>query len=302
MSEFLGGNDGWIDDPAAVEAVMNDLPFPVFSDIWTPIKDSGKGKRVLLYDFIRKASNGQYPKRKQTIGDCVAHGAAYAVDAVKSVDIILKNEFEEWVEETATEDIYAGSRVQIGGGRIRGDGSIGAWAARYVNEYGALPRGKYGNVDLTTYSGSKARSWGRGGAGVPKSLIPTAKKHPIQTVSKVTTYEEVRDLIANGYAVTIASMQGFSSKRDSEGFAKPQGSWAHQMSILAVDDEYKRPGVLVQNSWGTWNSGPKRHDQPNGSFWVDAEEIERRILKKGDSWAFSGYEGFKPRELNTRII
>jgi len=302
MSEFLGGNDGWIDDPAAVEAVMNDLPFPVFSDIWTPIKDSGKGKRVLLYDFIRKASNGQYPKRKQTIGDCVAHGAAYAVDAVKSVDIILKNEFEEWVEETATEDIYAGSRVQIGGGRIRGDGSIGAWAARYVNEYGALPRGKYGNVDLTTYSGSKARSWGRGGAGVPKSLIPTAKKHPIQTVSQVTTYEEVRDLIANGYAVTIASMQGFSSKRDSEGFARPQGSWAHQMSILAVDDEYKRPGVLVQNSWGTWNSGPKRHDQPNGSFWVDAEEIERRILKKGDSWAFSGYEGFKPRELNTRII
>ena len=302
MNEFLGGNDGWIDDPAAVEAVMNDLPFPVFSDIWTPIKDSGKGKRVLLYDFIRKASNGQYPKRKQTIGDCVAHGAAYAVDAVKSVDIILKNEFEEWVEETATEDIYAGSRVQIGGGRIRGDGSIGAWAARYVNEYGALPRGKYGNVDLTTYSGSKARSWGRGGAGVPKSLIPTAKKHPIQTVSKVTTYEEVRDLIANGYAVTIASMQGFSSKRDSEGFARPQGSWAHQMSILAVDDEYKRPGVLVQNSWGTWNSGPKRHDQPNGSFWVDAEEIERRILKKGDSWAFSGYEGFKPRELNTRII
>ena len=256
----------------------------------------------ILYEFIKQASNGNFPKRKQTIGDCVAHGAAYAVDAVKSVDIVLKKEFEEWVDETATEDIYAGSRVQIGGGRIRGDGSIGAWAARYVNEYGALPRGKYGNVDLTTYSGSKARSWGKGSAGVPKSLIPTAKKHPIQTVSKVTTYEEVRDLIANGYAVTIASMQGFSSKRDSEGFAKPQGSWAHQMSILAVDDEYKRPGVLVQNSWGTWNSGPKRHDQPNGSFWVDAEEIERRILKKGDSWAFSGYEGFKPRELNTRII
>ena len=177
MSEFLGGNDGWIDDPAAVEAVMNDLPFPVFSDIWTPIKDSGKGKRVLLYDFIRKASNGQYPKRKQTIGDCVAHGAAYAVDAVKSVDIILKNEFEEWVEETATEDIYAGSRVQIGGGRIRGDGSIGAWAARYVNEYGALPRGKYGNVDLTTYSGSKARSWGRG-RWRSKKLDPYRKKAP----------------------------------------------------------------------------------------------------------------------------
>ena len=116
------------------------------------------------------------------------------------------------------------------------------------------------------------------------------------------SYEQVRDLIANGYAVTIASNQGFDSRRDKEGFAKPKGNWAHQMSILGVDDEYKRPGVLVQNSWGRWNGGPKRHDQPDGSFWVDADEIEKRILKKGDSWAFSGYEGFKPRTLNTRII
>lgn len=299
MSERI---EGWVDDPAAVGQVMEDLPFPVFSDIWQPLKDSGKGKCVLLYEYIREASDGNWPNRRQTIGDCVSQGAAYAVDAVKAVDIVLKGDFEEWVARTATEDIYAGSRVQIGNGRIGGDGSIGAWAARYVSEYGALPRQKYGNIDLTTYSGSKARSWGRRGAGVPRDLIPIAKQHPIQTVSQVKTYEEVRDLIANGYAVTIASNQGFSSKRDSEGFAAPRGSWAHQMSILAVDDEYKRPGVLVQNSWGRWNSGPKRHDQPDGSFWVDADEIQRRVLSRGDSWAFSGYEGFKPKSLNTRII
>ena len=299
MSSDLGG---WVNDPAKVEEVMTELPFPVFSDVWTNIKDSGKGKKILLYDYIKKASGGKYPVRKQTVGDCVSQGAAYAVDAVKSVDIILKKEFDEWVAETATEDIYAGSRVQIGKGRLSGDGSIDAWAAKYVNQYGALPRGKYGNVDLSKYSGSRARSWGRRGSGVPKTLIPYAKKHPILTVSRVDSYEQVRDLICNGYAVTIASNQGFESRRDKEGFARPKGNWAHQMSILAVDDEYKRPGVLVQNSWGRWNGGPKRHDQPDGSFWVDAEEIEKRILKKGDSWAFSGYEGFKPRTLNTRII
>jgi len=292
---------GWVDDPHKVEQVMNDLPHPIFSDVWQPIKESGKGKKVLLYDIINKVCD-KFPIRKQTIGDCVAQGAAYAVDAVKAVDIYINGDFETWVAETATEDIYAGSRVQIGGGGIRGDGSIGAWAARYVNEYGALPRKKYGNVDLTIYSGDKARSWGRGSAGVPDSLVKIAKEHPIHTVSRVDTYEECRDLIANGYAVTIASMQGFSSTRDEEGFAKPQGQWAHQMSILGVDDEYKRPGVLVQNSWGVWNGGPKRHNQPDGSFWVDAEEIEKRILRKKDSWGFSGYEGFKPQKLNTRII
>lgn len=299
MSSNLGG---WVNNPAAVEATMNDLPFPVFQDVWTPIKGTGKGKKVLLYEFIREASGGKFPKRKQTVGDCVGQGAAYAVDAVKAVDIILNKELERWVDETATEDIYAGSRVQIGEGRIRGDGSIGAWAARYVNEYGALPRGKYGVTDLTKYDGARARTWGRKGVGVPQTLLSVSKKHPILTVSRVDSYEQVRDLISNGYAVTIASNQGFNPRRDSEGFAAPKGNWAHQMSILGVDDEYKRPGVLVQNSWGTWNAGPKRNNQPDGSFWVDAEEIENRILKQGDSWAFSGYEGFKVQELNTRII
>lgn len=293
---------GWVDDPEAVESVMKELPFPIFGDVWEPIKDTGKGKTVLLYKVIETVAK-TFPMRKQTIGDCVSQGAAYAVDAIKAVDIYLHKQFEEWVGETATEDIYAGSRVQIGGGRIGGgDGSVGAWAADYITKFGALARQKYGNVDLSVYDGNKARQWGMPNRGVPQELIPIAKEHPVQIVSRVDTYEQVRDLLANGYAITIASMQGFSNRRDAEGFAKPEGQWAHQMSILAIDDEYKRPGVLVQNSWGVWNGGPKRHEQPDGSFWVDADVIEKRIFSQGDSWAFSGYEGFKPRKLNTRII
>lgn len=238
-----------------------------------------------------------------TISNCVSQGTAYCVDAAKAVDIWIKKEFELWVAETATEDIYGGSRVQIGKGRLgSGDGSVGAWAARYVNEYGALARGKYGDIDLSVYNGNVARSWGMPSKGAPSLLIPIAKEHPIQTVSLVSTYEEVRDLIANGYAVSICSNQGFSAKRDKDGFAKPQGSWAHCMSILGVDDSFSRPAVLIQNSWGTWNSGPKRHDQPDGSFWCDAEVLQRNILSRKDSWAFSGYEGYKPQKINTRIV
>lgn len=238
-----------------------------------------------------------------SISNCVSMGAAYAVDAIKAVDIFIKKETEEWIAETSTEDIYGGSRVQIGKGRIgTGDGSVGAWAAQYVNKYGALARQKYGNVDLTKYNSKVAKAWGMPGKGVPQELIPFCKEHPVEVVSQVYTYAEVRDLISNGYAVTVASSQGFSSKRDSEGFARPEGSWQHQMSILGVDDSYKRPGVLIQNSWGLWNSGPKRHNQPDGSFWVDADVLEKRMLSKKDSWAFSGYGGFKARKLNTRIF
>jgi len=298
MSKF----QGWIDDPFSVNEVMEQLPFPVYGDISASTRDSGKGEITLLYDIITKVA-GYFPLRNQKIGDCVSMGTAYAVDAVKSVDIFIHKDFEEWIAETATEDIYAGSRVQIGKGRLgSGDGSVGAWAAKYVNEFGALARQVYGSIDLSKYDPKVAKAWGMPRAGVPVGLIPFAKEHPIKTVSQVYTYEECRDLISNGYPISICSNQGFSNKRDKDGFAAPQGSWAHCMSILAVDDSFKRPGVLIQNSWGVWNSGPKRHNQPDGSFWCDAEVLEKRILSRKDSWAFSGYEGFKPQKINTRII
>lgn len=293
---------GWIDDPRGVEYAMGDLPHPVFSSVHDQIKGSGKGKIVLLYDIIRRVA-GEFPYRKQQIGDCVAFGAAGAVDAIKCVDIYLKKENELWINETSTEDIYWGSRNIIGQGRLgNGDGSLGVWAAKYISQYGCLPRGVYGSIDLSKYSGERAREWGNKGFRLPKDFVDTAKSHPVGIISQVKTYEEVRDLIANGYAVTIASSQGFSSKRDSDGFAKRYGTWQHQMWLCGVDDAYKRPGVCCANSWGQWNSGPKRHDQPEGTFWIDADILERYILKIGDCWAISGYDGFKPQKINTRII
>jgi UDP-glucuronate decarboxylase len=60
--------------------------------------------------------------------------------------------------------------------------------------------------------------------------------------------------------------------------------------------------IVTGQSWGKWNSGPKKDEQPEGSFWVDADVFERRMLSSKDSWAFSGYEGYKPQSINTRII
>lgn len=291
---------GWQDRPKDVAAVMHTLPFPVFGDVWAPIKGTGKGKLVMLTDIITKVA-GYFPLRHQTIGDCVSQGAAYAVDAVKAVDIFLKGEYEEWIAETATEDIYWGSRNVIGQGQLgNGDGSIGAWAAKWVTEYGAIARGKYGSIDLTKYDGNRARSWGRAGTKLPADFVEIVKEHPIGTSSLVTSYEQVRDLIANGYAVTVASGQGFSSVRDKDGFCSPSGGWNHQMSILGVWDDARRPGVLCQNSWGPWNSGPRVHNQPIGSFFIDANVFESRMLSRRDSFAWSGYQGYAPRKINLR--
>jgi hypothetical protein len=274
------------------------MKHPVFGVAAAPIRDSGKGKVVLLHKALIQVM-GRFPVHEQTIGDCVSHGWGLGIDVLKAVQIAAGAR-EEFTGETATEIVYAASRVEVGGGRLgNGDGSIGAWAAQAVSEtVGTLVRGKYGDLDLTEYSGATAKKLGRRGAGVPDDLEPQAREHPVKTTSLVRTYEELRDAIANGYPVPPCSNRGFASRRDEKGFAKPSGSWAHCMLFLAVDDEDGRPGVLCQNSWGdNWISGPKRHDQPDGSFWVDADVAER-MLAEQDSFAMSGYVGFPAQELD----
>ena len=60
-----------------------------------------------------------------------------------------------------------------------------------------------------------------------------------------------------------------------------------------------RPGLLCLNSWGpSAQSGPKfPEDQPDGSFWVEAD-VATRMLSGKDSFAVSGIEGFPFRDLD----
>ncbi len=292
---------GWAYKPKEVDNVMMSLPIPVFGDIYQPLKDSGRGKVILLYEFVERVAK-EFPVSNQTIGDCVSHGAACAVNVLKATEIVLKGDFEEWIAATSTEDIYGGSRVLIGNGRLGyGDGSVGAWAAQYVSTYGTLLRKSYGTIDLSVYDGNRAKIWGNPGNGTPRDLLVYSKEHLVKTVSQVRNYEEARDAIANGYPVTVASNQGFTKTRDKDGFALASGSWAHQMCFTAADDSFGRPGLLCQNSWGiNWISGPTRHNQPLGSFWVDASTVNR-MLAQNDSWAFSNFDGFRPQKINVDI-
>jgi hypothetical protein len=300
MSANIDHLCGWIDSPKDVEHVLATLPRPVFGSAAQTIVGSGKGKTALLYQAVEKVV-GNFPVYPaQEIGDCVSHGYRTCVDVLKCVEIAINLESEQWTAETATEPIYGGSRVEVGGGKIRGDGSVGAWAAKWISEWGVLSRLKYGDVDLTAYSGSRAKQWGN--RGVPDELESVAREHPVKTVSLVQTYNEARDAIANGYPVAVCSNQGFAMTRDSEGFAKAKGSWAHCMAFIAADDEYRRPGLLCMNSWGPdWISGPKRHGQPDGSFWVDAD-VADRMLRGGDSFALSAFDGYPSQELDWMLV
>lgn len=290
---------GWVQAPDEVDRVLESLPIPVATrDVMADIRDSGKGKVAPLHLVLAKVRPGGFPVLAQEIGDCVGNGYAAGCMLLKAKQTEIRP--EQWVADVAVEPIYGGSRVEIGGGRIGGDGSVGAWAAKYVQDYGILLRQKYGNVDLTTYSGRASKEWGR--RGVPDELEPIAREHPVKTATLVTTYDDARDAIYNGYPVVVCSMQGFTMQRDQDGFARPSGSWPHCMYFCAADDEFKRPGLLCMNSWGPdWISGPKRLDQPDGSFWVDAEVVNR-MLRERDSFLLSELVGFPRQSIDWDVL
>ena len=296
------GPQGHVYDWRQVEASLAASPTPSFASTGREIYGSGEGKTVCLWLALEKLL-GTFPVHEQTIGDCVSHGFGLGVDVLQAVEI-QSGDNERWVAETATESIYAISRVERGKGQLgNGDGSVGAWAADAVTQWGVLQRLQYGQHDLRVYSGQRAKEWGRPRAGLPDDLEPKADPYRVGVTSLVTTYAQARDAIANGYPVAVCSGQGFDDRRDSEGFARAMGSWAHCMVFIGVDDSGKRPGLLCMNSWGRhWIGGPKRLGQPDGSFWVDADVCNRMLGRNPDSWALGKFSGYPAQNLDYLLV
>lgn len=289
---------GWVRDDEAVEAVQASLPFPVAGD--TPagqVEDIPD--HVYLWDVARVVNGGLIPPRNQgQVGSCVSFGTARAVEYSMCAEIAV-GEPESFMD-LCTEVIYAGSRVEIGGGRLRGDGSVGAWAADWCRKYGILGRLEYktekATYDLRQYSEARCKSWGS--TGVPNDLEPLAKAHPIRQTTQVKTWEEAKRMLASGYGIAVCSGQGFSMKRDANGVAKASGSWAHCMCLCGYHIEGGKEYGRIDNSWGaSAHTGPTGWGNPGPEgFWAEAAVISKMLAEK-DSWAFSSVDGFPVKKL-----
>lgn len=289
LNAYRAGFDGAICDPEETAALLASLKTPLFGAAAYKLFSSGEGKLSLPFKSLMKFVPDFGESERQTDGDCVSHATRNAVDGTRAVEIDVSGEAESFEGRSATEAIY---QSRYG----RGDGMTCSGAAKYVSESGGiLLRKDYGVVDLSEYDstiGARKR--------IPNSIfVEEAKKHQVKTISMITTIEEARDALANGYFLSVCSGYGFSSRRDAKGIAKRSSGWNHAMAWIACDDtreRYNETLFLVQNSWGAWNSGPKVHGQPGGSFWI-RESDARGMLASQGSWVFSDVDGFPPRDL-----
>jgi hypothetical protein len=144
------------------------------------------------------------------------------------------------------------------------------------------------------YSGSVAHQWGA--SGPPSQYKDTCSKYKLVSAAKIDNWDDAVNAVADtGAPVTIASNQGFSYRCDSQGFMAAQGVWGHQMCLIGVDNSYKTPYGIILNSWGDMFEHMKDFDTgddlPIGVIRARAEVIDS-MLKAGDSWAFTEFDGF----------
>ena len=288
--EYRKGFNGCLWEEHIFEELIESSKYGYFKQGSKKIKNSGKGKLSAPFKSVLKFDRNAYIER-QTTGDCVSHATRSAVDVSRAVEIHIKGERESWIARGATEAIY-GCRGH--GGQ---DMSCSRAAAFVSQNGGVLVRKNYpGIIDLSRYNSKIGTSWGA--RGLPDKVVNKADDHQIKTVSLIRTVEEARDALANGYGLSVCSSYGFSNRRDSKGFARKSGSWAHAMSWTACDDTGKEPAFLVQNSWGKWNDGghPEWGKIPDGSFLIHADVAEG-MLRQNGAYAFSNFDGFPPQKL-----
>lgn len=268
--------------------------FPQFKIVSQGAPPSSAGKTVRAWDVWRKVLGKEMLRVIQETGDCVSASANDVVKVQQCVDIFAGD--KETFQSTLQSFAYAHSRVIVGKNQLRGGaGSVGSWMAKTLTTAGFL------SVEIPNvpdYSGKLSDRWGddKEHNGVTfRQFLPYAQPHTLDRSARVTNWTELKDAVCNLNFGTIASNCGYEMQPQggAKGFHKPSGKWSHQLSILAISDEW----VGLGNQWGDQHG--RLVDLETGEPWpigmlrVTRSDFEKyHFTESAEVFVFSGVNGF----------
>lgn len=292
VKEYEDGLPGYIQDVRERIQFLESQKVPYFSE--GNIKDSGKGKRALLWQYYTQFDKGAFTER-QTTGDCVSHGSRNARDISRCCRILVRKEPFDFYKRGATEPTY-GARGHSG------QGMSPARASRFERDTGYLVREKYDACDLTKYKSSIGSGWGRG--GVPDAVKELCNAQKVNNIQNIKSQEDLMDAMINGYAAHSGQSAGWSGTPSSRNVHERKSSWNHDMCICGYDDtkEFWPFRVwFIANSWGAWNKPvkdwPKSFPKPPPGLIVTTDDDFNVCVSSGDCWVYGGVDGFPPQKL-----
>lgn len=305
--------DGVTPDADASDRDARLATFRSFAD--TPAGQVGDiPKEVFLWQAETKLTGKPAPAKDQNpAGSCVGFGNTTACERSLAADIVFRKGHPSEFTHFSEEFTYAVGKVQgaraLGASVSRQDGSASVFVkAAFEAGYGLVPKGKYGDIDLTEYSSSRAQSWNT--SGPPRELLEASKKYPVKSAAKVTSWEQAKKALASGYAIAMDSWLSFAGKRDANGIAaETREGWSHCLTVDGYCVIDGREYGHVENHWSDIpdrsgkRTGVAAHTGPVGpgnpstaGFWALSSVLDRGF-RNGGSYALSGVTGFPARKL-----
>lgn len=276
---------------------------------------SGTGEGVLSLPHLaaERLYPGLFPGGSQGRGDCVSWSLRSSATTSYCSSMLYGENPERFAPPKVSDEARAAGVFSTevfywlrGWG---GEGWTGPAAAKAaLSKVGLVARQNYPEIgiDLEKYSSKTAGRWGA--SSPPESVIAVTNKHLLTTATICKSWEDVRDMCANGYGIMTTGSEAFSMKRDAElGICRRTSqTWQHAMSIIACDDREEvrqKAGcstgglVLILNSWGNYcgDAFPiygTRWKIPPGSFWARWEDVANRYMV-----AMGGTRGFEAQPI-----
>lgn len=306
MTEPFIGPMGCILEPVATEAVLvamsADGGKPVFGDArpslkghWERLKAQGV-TAVLMPQLMSK----YFPNRKadfQKRGTCVARGTYRAV-MLSYLNAIDQKRILGRPAVIAYEPIYVGSRVEVGGGRLSGDGSVGAWAGKWCSQFGVCERNRFGSIDLSVDDPVGREDLAVSWRSVPQEVKAACALHKFDA-HYAETVEDQKDALAAGFAGAYCRNR-LNGPRDQNGISRPAGSGAHCECLAGIAVAQNGEDVfLYQQSWGNQPSGPAvlklkdgfEYEMPQGCYGLYESDHRKSMGGFSESWHFECREG-----------
>ena len=259
------------------------------------LAESGSGKVSLPYLAALYFYPNCLPGGAQGRGSCVAWNTRNAALVSYCSYLLFGQNVEKFrppvVSPVAIDNGVASTEAIYWFRHHSGDGWQGSEAAQVaIEKAGLVLRQKYPDVglDLTEYNAKTEGQWGM--TEPPENVRAVLKNNLVSNATVCKTYNEVRDMLANGFALSTTGSEAFTDHRDAYGACnRSNGTWFHAMAAIAVDDReeivsrYGGGLICLQNSWGNYLSGPDKvmgtnFRIPTGSFWARWKDVSERYF------------------------